>query len=130
MSKLIAETGKCKLNAFDYPVRIYATDGGVNSDLIFGDCKCLHGRMLVVWNKHGKCVNLREGFDLIPIPESQYFNIYTDDDGTVVSVGKVYVGKVHNALELALAQKLSKNGTTYKYTDGVIEKVEELDNEI
>jgi len=120
MSKLIAETGKVKLKAFAFPVRIYATDAGPNGNLIHAAYKDLDGWMMMTWYGNGKCINSNENFDLVPIPQPYYFNIYTDDDGA-----GVWTGKVHNSLELALARKLSKNATTYKYTGGEIEKVEE-----
>ena len=118
MSKLIAETGKCKLKAFAFPVRIYATDAGPNGNLIHAAYKDLDGWMMMTWYGNGKCINSNENFDLVPIPESQYFNIYTDDDGIII-------GMPRNTLSSAVDAKLHVKATTYKYTDGVIEKVEE-----
>ena len=125
MNKLIPETGKVKLKGFDYPVHIYATNGGACGDLIFGAYKnnsC--GWKQITWNKNGTSMLNMASLSLVPVPPSQYFNIYTDADGDITNISKV-----HHSLESALARKLSKNGTTYKYTDGVIEKLEEPDNE-
>ena len=120
MSKLIIETGKCKLKAFAFPVRIYATDAGPNGNLIHAAYKDLDGWMMMTLYGNGKCISSNENFDLVPIPQSQYFNIYTDADGTVISISQA-----RDTLKSALINRPSKNGTTYKYTDGVIEKVEE-----
>ena len=120
MSKLIAETGKCKLKAFAFPVRIHATDVGIDGDLICGDYKDLNGRMVIAWDKNGKYINNDESYDLVPIPQSQYFNIYTDADGTVISISQA-----RDTLKSALINRPSKNATTCKYTDGLIEKVDE-----
>ena len=119
MSKLIAETGKCKLKGFAFPVRIYATDAGPNCDQIHAAYKGNLGWNSLTWEEDGVLRNGNENFDLVPIPQSQYFNIYTDADGTVISISQA-----RDTLKSALINRPSKNGTTYKYTDGVIEKVE------
>ena len=121
MSKLIFETGNCKLKGFDYPVRIHATDGGASGTGIIGDYRDPHrGWVNYSWSKTGTHSSFNEDINLVPVPPSQYFNIYTNADGDITNISKV-----HHSLESALARKLSKNGTTYKYTDGVIEKGEE-----
>ena len=121
MSKLIAETGKCKLKAFDYPVRIHATDVGIDGDLICGDYEDLDGLMMIAWDKNGKYINNDESYDLVPIPESQYFNIYTDADGVIERIGMC-----RRDLKSAMAATYKySNGVICKYTDGLIEKVEE-----
>ena len=128
MSKLIAETGKCKLKAFAFPVRIHATDVGIDGDLICGDYKDLNGRMVIAWDKNGKYINNDESYDLVPIPQSQYFNIYTDADGMIERIG-MYRKDLTSAMAAKLSMKATRythvNIATYKYTDGVIEKVEE-----
>ena len=121
MKKLIIETGKCKMQGFDYPVHIYATNGGACGDLIFGAFKnnsC--GWKQIAWHKNGTHIHNMKSLNLVPIPQPQYFNIYTDDDGIITRLGiprNTYVSAVHVKRHL--------NATTYKYTDGVIEKVEE-----
>ena len=128
MSKLIAETGKCKLKAFAFPVRIYATDAGPNGNLIHAAYKDLDGWMMMTWYGNGKCINSNENFDLVPIPQSQYFNIYTDADGMIERIG-MYRKDLTSAMAAKLSMKATRythvNIATYKYTDGVIEKVEE-----
>ena len=128
MSKLIAETGKCKLKAFDYPVRIHATDVGIDGDLICGDYKDLSGRMVIAWDKNGKYINNDESYDLVPIPQSQYFNIYTDADGVIERMGmcrRSLESAMFARSNMTVTRYTHVNIATYKYTDGVIEKVEE-----
>ena len=120
MKKLIFETGKCKLKGFAFPVRIYATDAGPNCDQIHAAYKGNLGWNSLTWEEDGVLRNGNENFDLVPIPQSQYFNIYTDDDGIITRLGIP-----RNTLVSAVHVKRHLNATTCKYTDGVIEKVEE-----
>ena len=116
------------MKGFDYPVHIYATNGGACGDLIFGAYKSGLGWEQITWNKNGTSMLNMASLSLVPIPESQYFNIYTDADGVIERIGMC-----RRDLKSAMAAQLSMKATrythvniaTYKYTDGVIEKVEE-----
>ena len=120
-TKLIAETGKCKLKAFDYPVRIHATDVGIDGDLICGDYEDLDGLMMIAWDKNGKYINNDESYDLVPIPQFYYFNVYESNrDNPTAGSFKTSI----NELPKKGSGSMRLIGT-YKYTDGVIEKVEE-----
>ena len=126
MSKLIFETGKCKMQGFDYPVHIYATNGGACGDLIFGAYKSGLGWEQITWNKNGTSMLNMASLSLVPIPQFYYFSLYESNRGNPTTSS--FVASINELPEQGSGS--TRLLGTYKYTDGLIEKVEELDNEI
>jgi len=122
MSKLIFETGNCKLKGFDYPVRIHATDGGASGTDIIGDYRDPHrGWVNYSWRKTGIHSSFNEDINLVPIPQFYYFSLYESNRGNPTA------GSFKTSIN-ELPEKGSGSTRllgTYKYTDGLIEKVEE-----
>ena len=125
MSKLIAETGKCKLKGNNFPVRIYATDAGRNCDQIHGAYKNSQGWDSITWEEDGFFKGGNDSFSLVPIPQSYYFNVYESTEPGALKIWKSEffrsLDDIHNNKKPLIFSRL----TTYKYTGGEIEKVEE-----
>ena len=87
-----AKTGNCKLQAFDYPVRIYCTDGGQTGDMIHGAYKDREGWHSCAWDADGspRFGTTKNAMSLIPMPKTVFFNIYTQPDTGEQSIGMLY----------------------------------------
>ena len=121
MKDLILETGKCKLQSFAYPVRIYATDGGVWGDHVHGAYQDASGWHACTWNKHGhSSYHNPSSYNLIPIPVTKYFNIYTDFQNMTRT------GILYDTFEEAKASwKHSQvfNAELFSYSEGVVKRL-------
>lgn len=126
MSKeLIFKTGKCKLRGFDYPVRIYATDGGASENFVHGAHKLgLAGWQPIIWDGYGKVIQgvndvrlPRNKYDLIPEPDAFFFNVYTDEDGNKFT-GAVY--ETREEAKEAYCGRGDEYFECFRYSDGVI----------
>lgn len=119
--KLIAETGKCKLKGFDYPVRIYATDGGLYGTFVHGAYKLgSAGWHTLAWNSQGEImdgvddsISKQNVYDLVPIPTVWFFSVYTDE------FGNKFTGSMYQTREEAKAF-LDVTAELFKYDDGII----------
>ena len=121
MTDLILETGKCKLKSYTYPVRIYATDAGAYNNHVHGAYQDSMGWQTCTWNKHGhSTIHNLSSYNLIPIPVTKYFNIFTDFQGAT------WTGFLYDTLEEAKASwkhhKVS-NAEVFSYSEGVVKKV-------
>lgn len=119
--ELILETGKCKLQSHSYPVRIYATDGGVYSDHVHGAYLDSSGWQSCTWNKHGhSTIHKLCCYNLIPMPVTKYFNIYTGFKGPK------WIGFLYDTLEEA-QESWKHNGVSsaelFSYSEGVVKRV-------
>ena len=121
MTDLIIETGKVKLRC-GYKVRIHATD-------LYGPFPVLasylspEGWELSRCTLKGRC-SLGEpaAHDLVPVPQAQYFNIYT------YLIGGTFIGAMWDSIAEA-NQQVDKSDSidfheTFQYLDGEITKVE------
>ena len=119
--ELILETGKCKLKCFAYPVRIYATDAGVWGDYVHGAYQDASGWQACTWNKRGfSALHTLSSYNLVPIPVTKYFNIFTDFQGAT------WTGFLYDTLEEAKESwkhnKVS-NAELFSYCEGVVKRV-------
>ena len=127
MTDLIIETGKVK-TCDGLEVRIYATDGG-GIYPVHGAIKLDHEWEFETWKLSGSYTNTEEDhrYDLTPIPQPQYFNIYTSKNGDVsfgCGFNNIGNAKYHGIQYAETAGPFE----TYKYLDGEITKVEESSN--
>ena len=122
MTDLILKTGKVK-TCDGLEVRIYATDGG-GIYPVHGAIKLDHEWEFETWKLSGSYTNTEEDhrYDLTPIPQPQYFNVYQRPNGDE------YIGKFHDGADYLLAVRSKTILGTYKYLDGEITKVEESSN--
>jgi len=134
MSKeLVIETGKCKMRAYAYPVRIYATDAGVCGTHVHGAYQDAIGWQSCTWDKHGRpliirnvvvpCRNLNT-HNLVHMPVTKYFNIWTSFYGRTAT-GLLYdtVEEAKSAWGHALD---AQSADLFSYSEGVVKKVDSL----
>ena len=124
MKDSILETGKCKLRGYAYPVKIYATDGGRDNNQVHGAYQDVNGWQSCTWDKHGNKLfggnPSLSSFNLIPIPVTKYFNIYTDYRNMT------WTGVLYDTLEEAKDSWHRNDGYTaelFSYSEGVVERV-------
>ena len=124
------KTGKVKVRA-GYDTRILATDLGGTHPVCIA-FKGSNGWKILRLTEKGR-QSLQEDrdyeYDLVRIPQPQYFNIYTRKDGTTV------VGVMNESVESSVGLgdmtiDFGNGGTfeTFQYLDGDITKVEESSN--
>jgi len=117
------KTGKVKVRA-GYDTRILATDLGGTHPVCIA-FKGSNGWKILRLTEKGK-QSLQEDrdyeYDLVRIPQPQYFNVYQRPNGDE------YIGKFHDGADYLLAVRSKTILGTYKYLDGEITKVEESSN--
>ena len=126
------KTGKVKVRA-GYDTRILATDLGGTHPVCIA-FKGSNGWRVLRLTEKGK-QSLQEDrdyeYDLVRIPQPQYFNIYTYENGVPKA------GSFYNDLEALVSARKSyvamphahvKSFETFQYLDGDITKVEESSN--
>ena len=129
MTDLIIETGKVMLRC-GYEVRIHATNLSGDRPVLLSYLMPDKGWYALFSLQDGRQLSggVDHQFDLVPIPQPQYFNIYTNPDN------KQYTGYMCSSIAEAKEQAVkcahskTKLGDTYKYLDGDITKVEESSN--
>jgi len=129
MTDLILKTGKVK-TCDGLEVRIYATDGG-GIYPVHGAIKLDHEWEFETWKLSGSYTNTEEDhrYDLTPIPQPQYFNIYTRKDGaTVIGVMKESVDSSVGLGDMNIDFGNVGTFETFRYLNGDITKVEESSN--
>lgn len=91
-NKLIAKTGQCRLKAYDWPVRIYATDCGQTGDMIHGAYQDKDGWHSHAWDADGSPRTGTTGNDraLVPILPPVYFNMCIDQNNGSRAIGTLY----------------------------------------
>ena len=127
MTDLILKTGKVQTRD-GREVRIYATDAG-GAYPVHGAIKLDHDWAFETWTLSGSYTNTEEDhrYDLTPIPQVKYFNVYTSKNGDVsfgCGFNNIGNAKYHGIQYAETAGPFE----TYKYLDGEITKVEESSN--
>ena len=119
------KTGKVKIRA-GYETRVLATDLGGDLPVCIA-FKGNNGWKVIRLNEKGKPSHREDRdseYDLVRIPQPQYFNIYRHPNGSGCT--GYMCNSIHEAKEQAVkcAHNKTKLDDTYKYLDGEITKVE------
>ena len=128
MTDLILETGKVMLRC-GYEVRIHATNLSGDRPVLLSYLMPDKGWFALFSLQDGRQLSggVDHQFDLIPIPQAQYFNVYTSKIGDVsfgCGFNNIGNAKYHGIQYAETAGPFE----TYKYLDGEITKVEESSN--
>ena len=96
---------------------------------VHGAIKLDHDWAFETWTLSGSYTNTEEDhrYDLTPIPQVKYFNVYTSKNGDVsFGCGLNNIGNAkYDGIQYA---ETAGSFETYKYLDGEITKVEESSN--
>jgi hypothetical protein len=125
MTDLIIETGKVQTRD-GTEVRIYATDASGDYP-VHGARRRGYGWEPETWTLKGAYTLsvIENARDLVPVPQAQYFNVYTSIDGACY-IGKMCEG-VDNSVQLGTMTIEMEDGETFetfRYCNGEITKVE------
>ena len=118
------KTGGVKIRA-GYETRILATDLGGSLPVCIA-FKGNAGWRVARLTENGKQTTHQyhdHDYDLVPIPQVKYFNVYQRPDGGV------FIGKFHDDTDYLLAVRSKRIQGTYKYLNGDITKVEPGEHE-
>ena len=122
MTELILETGKVQTRD-GREVRIYATDAGGDYP-VHGARRCGDEWKSETWMQKGAYTfsTIDNAYDLVPIPQPQYFNIYT------YLIGGIFIGAMWDSIDEA-NQQVDKSDSidfyeTFQYLHGEVTKVE------
>ena len=131
MTDLILETGKVKLRC-GHEVRIHATNLSGDRPVLSSHLVPDRGWFALFSLQDGRqrSGGVDHQFDLVPIPQAQYFNIYTRKDGTTFA-GIMSEG-VESSLHLGdMTIDMADGGTfeTFRYCNNAITKVEPGEHE-
>ena len=125
MTDLILATGKVMLRC-GYEVRVHATNLSGDRPVLLSYLMPDKGWFALFSLQDGRQLSggVDHQFDLIPIPQAQYFNVYEDLDGSCL------IADLQDDIRDALteAQEYSfkyVSFETFQYLDGEITKVEE-----
>ena len=132
MTDLILETGKVMLRC-GHEVRIHATNLSGDRPVLLSyflpgkGWLALHNSLNGKHSSDADDHSLDHPFDLVPIPQVKYFNVYTSKNGDVsfgCGFNNIGNAKYHGIQYAETAGPFE----TYKYLDGEITKVEESSN--
>ena len=131
MTYLILETGKVKLRC-GYEARVHATNLSGDRPVLLSYLMPDKGWFALFSLQDGRQLSggVDHQFDLVPISQPQYFNIYTRKDGTTFA-GIMSEG-VESSLHLGdMTIDMADGGTfeTFRYCNNTITKVESGEHE-
>ena len=129
MIELILETGKVKLRC-GHKVRIHATDLMSEKPILLSYLLPGKGWLVLQNSLNGKHSSGADDhpFDLVPIPQAQYFNVYEESDG------RCLIASIQDDIRDVLTEAEEcypeiASFETFRYCDGEITKVEPEEDE-